>query len=248
MNFLFQNFGGITLPTTEEAVGDSDHLFGVFDPVRDRLLDLLSTALNAELGPAWNKVRAETSLASKSPVEDTLYDQPRRAILREGNFSFPLLALYRSGEATFEWHALDIRRSTQPWVLEYILGPLKVEDYRRVGAVLTAAARIIDLTIERRGHPAFESGTLQFFPDRGGLASVSVRSARQGLASFGEQGEGNEFYALRVELETVEIDGWADDFDPDFAGVGVQVDVAGDGGTLPAVILAETDEPRPENC
>lgn len=238
--YLWQSFGDVASPTKAGDVTDG-HLFSVGDPARDRLIGLFTQAIKSELGEAWAVAASGTVLDGTDPVADTLYEQPRKSVLREGGYSFPLLAVYRAGEAEHGWKTLEIRQQVQTWGCDYILGPLKAEDYRRLGGALAWVAKVIDSTIESRGHPDYESGALQFFPGVGGLAELSVARSQEGLAEFGDQGEGLELYALSLELRSVEHDSHDEDAFADFVGARHTVGVGGGEGVLPDGIVADTE-------
>lgn len=250
-SYLFDNFGDVSFPTLGSDVDDTQ-LFSVFDPARDRLLSLFKTAINVELARSttiiatdspWYAVTPNTSLDGKMPVVDTFYKMPSRAAFRETKLDYPLLALYRV-KTTAEEHTLSYEKQTCSWGLDYILGPLKEDEYRRVGGALEAVKKIVHLVIKKRGHPEFESGALQFFPGVGGLAAMRVVEAVEGPAEFGEEGEGLEFMALHMELESVEHEHQQDDAYPDFEGATIHMGVGGENDAAPDVIIARTEVPQ----
>ena len=238
--------GGIQHPTEATDV-ENGQLYSVGDPARDTLIALFSAAINAELGAAWNSARTGTALSASAPVADTSYTAPRRSVLRESGYQFPLLAVYRTGEAPWSWFGLDVRQRRQRWGVDYILGPLKAEDERRLGGALNWVAAVVDQAIEQRGHPAYEDGDVQFYGADiptvwrpGTLASVSLISSQEGVASFGQDGEGVEFLACSMVLESTEFDGVDCEVAAAFSGLNVSIDITGDGGTLPDAIEIET--------
>jgi hypothetical protein len=240
MPSLYRTVGQLELPVVAGDVTDAQ-LFSALDPGADILRGLFVAAINAELTAAWNVARVGTVLAARAPVEDSVYQLPDKSLLREAKFNFPLLAVYRE-EGTFTEHTLDQDEETTTWGVDYILGPLTPEDFRRLAAVMNAVRAVILLTIRMRGHPAYRSGELQFFPGRGHFASVALKSYKQGAATWGPEGEGQVVYVLSMQLETREHEYGAEGVDPAFAGVSMGVGVGGD----PAGILVDAAEAMTE--
>ena len=184
-DFLYKGYGDITSPIYGSDVKHKQ-LYSVCDPVRDRLLSLFSTAINYELGhhattptatSPWVIASADTSLAGQAPVADTLYDKPSRRFLEEAKFAFPLLALYRGIEESEEFTLEDdVLKCT--WGLHYILGPLQAEHARKLKAALVFAVRIVKLTIEAFGHPAYERGPPFHKPLNGGLGPALQQNVK----------------------------------------------------------------------
>lgn len=230
-------------------------LFSCLDPAADMLLGLFQTAINAELQAVWNVARAGTSLAAANPVQDTAYQLPDKALLREAKFGFPLLAITRE-EGEFSEHTLDQEEVKTKWSIDYILGPLTPEDFRKLAAVMNAVRSVILLTIRQRGHPTYRGGELQFFPGRGHFASVRLVSYKQGSAQWGPEGEGQVIYALQMVMETTEHEYGPEGFvgepdphygpetmDPPFVGTSLSLGLGGDGGVIPDETAVRTEFP-----
>jgi hypothetical protein len=248
LDFLYERFGGFESPTDGADVEDGQ-LFSVFDPVRDRFAALFRAAINQEIagdpdtvqtGSPWAVARVGTTHAAALPVADTLYQQPTKALLREAKFVYPLLAVYRQTEEHNE-HSLYIDKAVCTWGIDYVLGPLTPEDYRKLAGPLVAARRIMQLCVRRRGHPAYESGALQFGEGKGSLMRVRLRRSVEGAAAWGDEEEGQIFYATHIELETEERDDQDSTVFPDFAGASVNVGVGDRDQILPDVIQARTE-------
>jgi len=247
---LLRRFGDFSLPVDSTDVSDGQ-LFSVFDPALDRLISLFRTAINVELGgevesvtttSVWRVARTGTTLVESLPVASTLWERPTRSVLRERQLPFPLLAIYRL-EATHDEWTLNIERVTQRWGLDWILGPLTAADARRLTGAMNGVKNVIQLVIRDQCHPAFEGGAVQFFRDTGGLSTFKVVTSQHGLADFGEQAEGHEFYALTMQLESTELDEEVDGADPPFEGVSLTLGVGGSDGILPTAIEARTEVP-----
>jgi hypothetical protein len=232
---LNQRLGGIVMPV---AAGDvtNGQLWSVGDPIRDRLLALFSAAITAELTASWNVARVGTKLASVPVLADTLHQQPRRNILREGGYKLPLLALYRTGTAPWANVTLAMRKRTQDWRLDYVLGPLLLEDERRLAGVLPWVPAVVDAVIEARGHSAFEGGAIQFFEDTCPIGQIALTGSEEGLAEWAEGDSKIEFYAASMTLQTVETEWLGDcpDGSADYEGMDHTMNI---GGSSPETLF-----------
>ena len=238
---IYRSVGELVLPVTAADVVNGQ-LFSCLDPAADMLLGLFSSAINAELTDAWNVARVGTALATKLPVQDTLYQMPDKALMREAKFGFPLLVVSRE-EGEFNEHTLDQDEEKTKWAVDYVLGPLTPEDYRRLAAVMNGVRAVVLLCIRQRSHPAYRGGELQFFPGRGHFASVWLKSYKQGAATWGPEGEGQIVYCLSMVLETTEHEYGVDDVDPDFEGGSLSVGMGGNGGIVPDETAIRFDLP-----
>lgn len=262
LDYLYRKFGGTRFPIADGDVTGAQ-LYSALDPVRDRMVALFRAAINKELGRAvdsvvvgspWDLARAGTNLAAALPVQDTLYTSPTSEKLREMKFGFPLLCLYRVSSEHEEFSMTrEAERCT--WGLDYVLPPLSGSELRKLTAVLSAVGKIIQLVVYRRGHPAYESGAIQFGSDKGNLTTLRVKSSQQGPAVVGSlPNDTTVFYALHLEMESLELDMPYDldaDGTPtteaDFEGADYNLGVGGADGVLPDETQARTDFPPPVN-
>lgn len=244
MEALVGEFGDLDFPVTTSITTTLTPL----DPARERLTALFKAAINAELGTAWttvtNTLDSGHALYGTSPVQDTLELAPSPAVMTQRKPAWPLMCVYRSGKATLEPFTMHIDRIVQEWTVDYILGPLDVGDLRKVGDVCIAVAKIIRAVIRRRGHASYDSGALQFFPDKGGLGAIELKSSEgPGQASFAGDESGTLYYALTMTLETVEhLTDDADEFGA-FDAIDFEVGVGSGDGIVPGLIYASTDVP-----
>ena len=257
-DYIYRGFGAVTSPLQADTTNKT--LCAVCDPVRDRLLALFATAINYELGghattptatSAWAVARADTVLAAKAPVADTMPAKPKQSALQEAKFTFPLLALYRGAEEDEEFTLEeDLIRST--WGLHYILGPLTAEDSRKLKDALVFVHRLINRVIDQRGHPGYESGADQFNADTGGLNSIKLTSCAYEPEALIIGGPA--FHGAHMTLETTELDTEADGLSAPFEGVTIHGGIAGPEGLLPGRIVGDTSvalqapigKPQPE--
>jgi hypothetical protein len=265
-DFLYQRFGGVRFPIKDGDTTDGQ-LYSSLDPVRDRLVALFRAAINQELGRGvntvvagspWDLARTATNLATALPVADTLFTSPTAEKIKELKIDFPLLCLYRVS-SDHEEFSLVREAERCAWGFDYVLPPLSGSELRKLSGVLSAVGKIVQLVVRRRGHPAYESGALQFGTDKGTLSILKVKSSQQGPASFSPTpGETLVYYALHAELESLELDapyelvvgGDADGTpttETDFEGVDYNLGVGGADGILPDETQARTDFLPPAN-
>lgn len=248
---LHESFGGLSLPVSED---DVDKTLAPLDPGRDMLLSLFAAAINAELGAAYRKVVEEFAsghdIDRTNPVADTFAGAPTPAVMQERKAVFPLLALHRSGTHTFETHLLDQDKLRQPWELHYILGPLDVADSRKILDLCVAASKIVRRTVTRGGHPAYQSGASVFFPAEGeptAFGEITVTGGEgPGQAVFAGDANGTPYYAITINLETVEfVDaGEATQTSAPFEGADYDVGIGGEpAGILNGALYANSNFP-----
>ncbi len=248
-NSLHQQFGGLELPV---LASDVDGDLTPLDPARRVLADLFKAAINAEFGEAWaslNGVRASTQLRDE-PVGDVLELEPSRAVMQERKSSFPLMAIYRSGEGTYEDFSLYAQKLKQPWTLDWILGPADVATAFQLTDACVAIAKVVSLVCRLRGHPAYQGGALQFGED-GSLAAIRVVKHRgpgqAKMADSGDEGSGTTYWAISIELESLEysdLTGSADANSVPLTGASYDVGIGGSPeGVIRGLVYADTDAP-----
>jgi len=204
---LQERFGGLQLPALDTVV---ETTLTPLDPARRILLALFASAINSELGPVWAKVVATLpeghELKGSTPVVDTLELPPDPKTIGERKEAWPLLALHRSGEGTYEQHTLHVDKLIQKWELHYILGPLAMAEQHKLGDACIAAARIVRMVILEGGHKSFQNGAVQFFDDRASLARIELKSHEgPGPAVFSAAPDAAVYFATTMTLETWEI-------------------------------------------
>jgi hypothetical protein len=247
---IVQRWGDLSLPV---EAADFDTTLTPLDPARAKLTALFKAAINYEFTEVWQKIvgsaggttglGATHDLYGTLPVQDTLELQPTHKFMLERKAAFPLLAVYRMGNPSMEQHTLFRDRLTCQWGMDYVVGPLTVAAVRQVGDICMAIVKLVRTVIRQRGHKAYEAGALQFFPDKGGLASIDLKSFAMGQIPFAGDEDGTVYYSLSMTLETSEI-GYDDpaefgDFDAaDYTvGVGDATDV------VPDLVEAASDVP-----
>ncbi len=235
---LLQTFGEFDLPPKTSDVAAT---LAPLDPARDILLNLFTVALNTELGAAWRTVTKGTPLESTEPVQDTLPLKPTPPTIRQWKGGFPILAVYRDEDFSFDEYTLQQERLTQTWGVDYVINPLDIEGQRKFTDMLIAVAKVLNLTLRRQGHPEVEGGISQFAADRAGFLSLRFVSGKLGPANFAEGGEGGAiYYACSMKLETTEVDGFADGFAGTFEGASIHLGFGSGEGEIADLINADT--------
>jgi len=240
---LFENFGGLKLPISSENVTEN---LTPLDPARSVLANLFASAINSELGSVWTKITDTlpkgNELKGTKPVQQILELPPNSSTLGQIKEEWPVLAVHRAGEGTYDEYTLFNQRLTQTWNIHYILGPVGIVEERKLGDICVAVAKIVRMVIELGGHSSYENGAVQFFDDKAALAYIALKSQEgPGQAQFVGKDENSPlYYAITLVLESWEItsanlDGYAD-----LQGVGLTVGVGSSEGTIP-LIYADTE-------
>lgn len=202
---LFVEFGGTKFPLTAGDVTDGQ-LVSSLDPGGDVLRELFRSALNAELSPVWDVVVPTVDrLSGRSVVHSIFHEAPRAGILKEVNKLDPCLFVYRTSAVHNEKY-IQFGEIVTQWGLDYILGPTKVEDYRKIGPIFAGVEKVINWVVRRGGHSSYQSGKLVFLDDDSPFSRVRVINSQMGVADFGQEGQGVEIRALHMNLETTELE------------------------------------------
>lgn len=181
------------------------------DPAQDLLIALFKTAINNDLGPAWEEARVGTPLAASDPVQTTVPYEPDDEIFKELKVTFPALCVWREGEATEKPFTAQYDAITQQWGVDYIMGPLIVEDRRKLGGSVRHVREILKEICNVGGHAAYgmDANNVQPLqvltndsPGSAGFSSLRFVSGNHGPAGFGEGPP--KYWAGRVILESVE--------------------------------------------
>jgi len=252
MPTLHERFGGLQWPVDPDVASFTD-----LDPAGDALLAFYKACIEAEYGERWTRVQGTVKPGhiferSASPVADVLALAPAADTIRQRETRFPLLTLHRSGEGRFEPHGMNEDKLTQTWELNYILGPLRVEDERRFGDLCIAVAKLVRRVTSRSSHPAVNGGATQLLGDFDPsdpnsvplLSSVEVRSAISGVAKFASDESDTKYHACTIEIETVERSGFdVDGSSSRFDGVSYDWGVGGDE-QIHGLMYVQTDAPN----
>lgn len=244
---LYESLGALSLP--EAATGETT--LTSLDPARDILLDLLAAALNAELLARWLDANEGTALANANVVQTKVPRPPSLQDLRSVKTDFPALFVYRSEEpARVDEVTLAQERVVQRWGIDLVLAPTDAGDQRKLRDVLTAAAKVIVLTIERGGHKAYRqaaNGTAEIVLLGGGagFSRVTVADFRLGQASFAQRGDpaGPLYHALSLALETWERSAQTD-ADPYLSGPFFSLGTGNADGLIPGIVEIDADVPQ----
>jgi len=244
---LYEGIGGHPIPLTlTKGATTAVEL----DPARATLSGLFKQVLISELGAAWAQVTnsMDARWASTNPVEDVLELKPTAQVLQTRKTGFPMLAVYRSGRATFEDHTIAQDKMIQPWEVIWILGQATVEEQRKLTDFLVAGAKVIRLAVQRRGHPDYQSGALQFFPTTGGLGSVDIKAVETEPVRLNDDGQ-MDWLMMRMAIETTEYGKWDDGAFGNVDYMTLEMGSGDDTGTIPSFLNADSrypeSDPRP---
>lgn len=242
---LYQDFGGLELPVN---AADFTTTLTPLDPARAVLAGLFKAAINSEFTEVWRKVTAtlpaDHALVGTLPVETVLELFPGAAVVNQIKPKWPLLCVHRFGTGVYESITLHDDRLIQSWQVHYVLGPLSAPEQHKLGDMCLAVSRLIRMVVRQRGHLAYESGAVQFFPGKGDLAAVEVKSQEgPAQAVFAGDENGALHYAVTLTLETVEVTTDNVEVFGSVDGATLSVAVGGGEGLLPGVIYADTDVP-----
>lgn len=206
---LNRTVGNLVLPTTDT---DASTL-AALEPGLDILVDLLKTAINNDLEPAWTDAALGTPLEGRAPVQTALPFEPTLPLMREVKVDFPALFVFPLEDPTVEKHTMRIDRITQRWGIDYILGPLKLEDYRKIGGSLRVVQKLVMAICKIGGHPAYamDDNDVQaqqvLIGEGAGTCGFErfrfVSATPPGQASFGE-GQPT-YWATRITCEGAEL-------------------------------------------
>lgn len=249
VNSLYRGFGKFELPLAETGETALDSL----DPAVDVLLDLFAAALAAELEPRWADAVAGTPLDGKAVIETKFPEFPEQVFLEQVATVWPLLAVYRSDEAEqFDEHTLWEQRVTSKWGVDYCLGPLAVDNFLKLNAVLRAVPRILESVIREGGHRAYatqaDTKTNSIFTKQVlgagdgccGFSTIRVVQAISGSAAFAQGGP--KFHCASIVLETTELSTLNPGIAPPYTGTKVTLET-GDTTGLKPVVIADTAIP-----
>lgn len=206
--------GGLTFPVAASAVTDS---LAALDPARHEMAGLLAAAINGELGAPWAKIVATLPtghmLRGTTPVQDVVELEPDATNLGTRRNGWPLLAVYRQGKATVTWKFEARQTRTQRWNVDYILGPVAIDDVRKLGDILTAAGSVIGYVLMHGfygGHPSASPPVAAYgtgIPFAIPVSSVHlVGQTGPGWAKAEGMGaEAKPYYGITFEVETTEV-------------------------------------------
>jgi len=245
---LNERIGSLRLPPDIATIEEAKTLTSL-DPARRILADVFKTAILAELTEAWvaavaNRLTDEHGISPLVPVADVLELEPIAPVMQSRKAGFPLLAVYRSGTAEYSTHTFYADKLTQPWTVDWVLGAADVATTFQLLDAAVAVSKIISRVIFRQGHPAYNSGAIQFGEDRGDLGSIRMlRHEGPGQARFAGDDKGPMYWAISIHFETVEYVSEVSGLEADgiFEGADYEIGVGGaPEGVMPGLVYAST--------
>lgn len=202
---ITNGFGAVRFPLTVPTFKD-----GAFDVDvgLNTLTQLIATAVNAEFRATW--LRAMDSLPETSkirgtcrkPVGSTFNEPPEPSQLTQTTLTWPILAVYRTGDPEDFELTLCHRATRQTIHADWILGPLSVAEQKRMRGFLTAFLALVREVVRYGRHPAFDGNVRQF---AGSFHSLQMTGASgPGIARMLDTDQGGGYYAVSAHLEAVE--------------------------------------------
>lgn len=241
---LYQRTGQMRMPALASDVDDADLTLAPLDPARDTFLELLKAAINFELGAAWAKVVAVVpQLSGKLPVSDTWPGPPSAELMRQRAASLPMLFVSRDGDGLYEYQSLSQRQLRQNWEIHYALLPLETGETRKLQDVLTRVGDVIDATIERGGHPAYQGGAKVLYSV--GFATIELKRVRKGQAKFSPDPGTPTYLMLTAEVESTEVRLPLDGTATDWRGVGWSISAGNADGLVQPFIQFDSETYQP---
>jgi hypothetical protein len=194
------------------------------------MLAWFKAAINAEFSRSWESaclaLPPGSVLFNTLPAQDTMPFEPTSKIMRERKCGFPLLALHTFGDPEFEPLTLEQDRLRRDWKLHYILGPLDLENQRKILDICVAIGKMLRVSIRKFGHPAYESGANQI--ELAGLSSLELTKIEgPGSARFDGEEDSPTYWGAVFTLVTTEDSDDIIDQIAEFEGADLSIDVGG---------------------
>lgn len=210
---LLNGFGTSHFPVTQFAPdGGPLTSAGSLDKGKTAIYELLRAAVNYECGDAWRvlinqedtylKWQAEDNRRDPAPIMDVITVMPSAQNLMQRKEVWPLLAVYREGEPTYENETIKIRVRKQQFSVDYIIGPLGADTQDRYGDFVLQVLNAMESAIENGRHPAYRNGVCPF---QGVFSSVRIiSSSGPACSEVTPEQKGGGYFGGALVLECVE--------------------------------------------
>lgn len=219
---LFNSFGNLILPIDDIDPGNS--LYNILDKGHNTLINLFKDSIITNLDPIFQLAKVGTSLEnSASVVSTTLPFAASHNVLKTFNAQYPILFLARDGDGIYNEFTIHQEKLTQIWSLDYVLGPLILDDERKLGALASAIPKIISLTIDS-------------IYNIEGFSAIKIVSHKIGKARFSEDPAAPEYLGTFMIIETVELANDLNEY-PYLTQTQLTVDSEEDDGTTTYIAL-----------
>ena len=189
------------------------------------MLSFLSAMLRQHVGA---RLVAECSRSGLSAITDAvMYGAPYDVTpyLREAQFDFPLLAIYRMTarypEATASW-----TRDEGEWGVDYVLPPLSASQAERIVPILRAVGVVIENRTRQGWDPSYRGG--EKIVNTAAIDAIGLMSGTYGLFRAVD-GTDLSFWGFRGILAVSERTSPVAGAFPVFAGADVEVDLSVQG-------------------
>jgi hypothetical protein len=247
---LWQKVGGTRLPLQTHDIDATALTFETSDPALDVITDLCAAAIRGELGTgadsAWATVCAALPTGhrlagSTDPVGAVWKIEPSATAVRQVKPSWPLLAVWRTGEAEVTQRTLSKTQHVQRWTVMWSLGDLEADLGLKLGPVLQYVGKVVTQTIVSARHPNYDSGTMQFGEGRGELSRCFPVEWGAGQAHFSDD-EDTKFWAASITIESMEF---SSELDQGTDGGALSLTIGGGNALeiLPGLVVGDGDHP-----
>lgn len=226
--------GGVVFPLTPST---TNTLLRDGDPSCFYLIDFISSVIATHVGARWTAQataagRTETSaVATKVPYDPGPY-------LRSGQYTFPLLAVYRSEEVFTDRGSAFFAVETE-WQVDYVLPAMSAADAERLLPMLRLVGAVVRQRIGRSQDDGYSASTLC------DLAGFTTAVAER--ATFGAYDRGDDLTlpAVRLTVRTIEREGYvAGSYDGLSEARDMRLDIVTNDGTVADVVVVRVDTSR----
>lgn len=171
------------------------------------IIDLAVAAVEADVGDAWRQQTRQLDPSSKlyeseTPIATVIEYMPDPQNLTQVSNVWPILAVYREGEAQTEQQTIEYPVFTQQWGLDWIVGPLGPDAQRKIGHFWVQIRNAIWVAMKLGHHWAYQNGAYQFFGIFSELNPVSASGPAISQHLTGQGGSG--YFGGSIVLQTKE--------------------------------------------
>jgi hypothetical protein len=242
------SFGASRFPLTPSGAIKSA---ADYDPGLASIIGLLCAAIEANVGAAWRAMVSQLDETSKYTDANRVIGSVLTVIPNSQNLTqvsvkvpgaqtaWPLLAVYRSGVASYDWKTTDYRFRRQEWSVDYILGPLGPDTQRKMGHFVVQVLNSIVEAITLGFHPAYMGGAYQFY---GQFSSIDVLTSEgPAVAHVTPTDDGAGYFGGSAILESVERMAYQSGATSDTFNAGAYTTTNDGYGTASPVAVVDVD-------
>lgn len=202
--------GAFPLPVPPTPDGPEGQTLVRFDPGPDILMRVVVAALRYELAEAFTVAASQTSLKGKGVVESYAPHEPTEEYLRTNIQKLPCLFVHRGGEVSYSPATLALRQASGQIRIDYVLGPFKSDEKRRLGGIVVAFEKILNKILQDGGHRAYRASEdgmpiSLLTGDLTGFTKLELAGVVGGLANFGGENS-TDYFSATATLNVLELE------------------------------------------